>query len=61
MWTGYYDKDHGLRFVITSKPTRDCYFAYEVVDGELRKLGKSSSPYELEAKFKIMDIISGTI
>ena len=53
-WMGYYDTTHNLKFLVTSKSnSRDFYFLYEVVDGALKKLGKSRSPKELEGLFKI--------
>lgn len=55
VWTGYYNLSHQLRFIITSKPSRDYYFLYEVVDGTFKKLGKAKTPTELEEKFKICD------
>lgn len=53
MWTSYYNSSHELLFIVTSKPTRDFYFLYEVVDGAFKKLGKAKSPLELEEKFKV--------
>lgn len=53
VWTGYYNSSHELLFIVTSKPTRDFYFLYEVVDGAFKKLGKAKSPLELEEKFKV--------
>ena len=53
-WMGYYDTSHNLRFLVTSKSNnREFYFLYEVVDGALKKLGKSRSPKELEDKHKV--------
>lgn len=42
-----------LRFILTSKDSRDFYFLYELVDGNFRKLGKARSPMELEEKFRV--------
>lgn len=53
VWTSYYNSSHELLFIVTSKPTRDFYFLYEVVDGAFKKLGKAKSPLELEEKFKV--------
>lgn len=53
VWVGYYDSHHELRFILTSKDSRDFYFLYELVDGNFRKLGKAWSPTELEEKFRI--------
>jgi hypothetical protein len=45
-----YQKSDGTpSFILTSKPARDFYFLYEVLDdGSLKKLGKARSPTELE-------------
>ena len=51
VWVGHYDINHELRFITTSKPSRDFYFLYEVVDGAFVKLGKDQSPKRLEEKF----------
>ena len=51
VWVGHYDINHELRFITTSKPARDFYFLYEVVDGEFVKLGKDKNPKKLEEKF----------
>ena len=53
VWTSYHDSSHELLFIVTSKPTRDFYFLYELVDGAFKKLGKAKSPLELEEKFNI--------
>lgn len=54
VWVGYYNAQHELLFIMTSKETsRDYYFLYELVDGTFRKLGKARSPKELEAKFDV--------
>ena len=50
---GYYDSHHELRFILTSKDSRDFYSLYELVDGNFRKLGKARSPTELEEKFRV--------
>lgn len=51
VWVSHYDADHTLRYITTSKAARDVYFLYELKDGEFVKLGKASSPAELERKF----------
>lgn len=51
VWIGHYDTNHELRFITTSKPTRECYFLYELVDGKFVKLGKDKNPKKLEEKF----------
>lgn len=54
VWVGYYDSSHNLRFIITSKQNREHYFLYKVIDNmELKKLGKSKSPKELEDKYMV--------
>lgn len=54
VWVSYYDAGGALRYILTSKPTREYYYMYEVGDGNsLTKLGKSKSPPELEEKFKV--------
>jgi hypothetical protein len=51
VWIDYYDKDHNLRYILTSKEMRDFYFLYELKEGKFIKLGKDRSPWELERKF----------
>ena len=53
VWGGCYNQAHELKFIITSKESRDFYYLYELVDGEFRKLGRSKSPKELEEKFEV--------
>ena len=54
IWVGYYNKDHELMFILTSKESsRDYYFLYELNDGVFKKLGKARSPKELEDKFSV--------
>ena len=57
VWVSYYNSSHELLFIITSKPARDYYFLYEVVDGEFNKLGRAKNPKELESKFAVEDRI----
>lgn len=41
-------------FLLTSKASRDFYYLYEVLDTrELKKLGRASSPLEIEKKFNV--------
>lgn len=56
VWAGYYDKDKNLRYIVTSKPSRDFYFLYENENGVFKKLGRAKSPAELETKFKVNKI-----
>ena len=55
LWTRYHNISGNLVFITTSKPVRDFYFLYELVDGSFHKLGKAKSPLELEAKFKVVE------
>lgn len=58
-WAGYYDKDERLRFIITSKETRDWYYLYAEKDGALVKLGKAKEPPELLEKYDVLAKIAG--
>lgn len=53
VWVGYYNRNHELLFIMTSKEARDYYFLYEVVDGKFKKLNRAKSPKELEKKFEV--------
>ena len=53
VWVGYYNTDHELVFILTSKQPRDYYFLYELVNGKLKRLGRAKSPTELEEKFEV--------
>ena len=55
VWTSYYNLSNELLFIITSKPARDFFFLYELVDGVFKKLGKSKSPLELEERFNVRE------
>lgn len=56
VWVGYYNKDDKPVCFLTSKPSRDFYFLYEVnEDGVLKKLGKAKEPPELIDKFKVFE------
>ena len=52
-WVGYHDIEGELRYLMTSKSTRDVYFLYELQDGKFVKLGKAKSPKDLEEKFGV--------
>lgn len=43
--------EKGETFYITSKESRDCYFIYKEEKGKAVKLGKASSPVDLEKKY----------
>jgi len=51
VWVSYYDKEHNLRYITTSKPTRDFYYLYTLQDGKFVKLGKDKNPAALEEKY----------
>lgn len=38
-------------YYVTSKPIRDVYYLYKMVDGKAERLGQSKSPISLEKKF----------
>lgn len=54
-WVGYYGPGEVLRFMITSKESREWYYLYEVKDGKLVKLGRAKEPPELIEKFKVYE------
>lgn len=59
-WVGYYNADGEPVCILTSKPARDYYFLYEVLqDGRLNKLGKAKTPPELEKKFNVYGRMRG--
>jgi hypothetical protein len=47
-WMAAYDVDNNLRYVITSNKDRSVYYIY---DKDLKRLGRGTSPPELERKF----------
>lgn len=51
VWVSYYDNDHNLKYIVTSKPARDYYFLYELKGGKFVKLGKHRNPIALEDKY----------
>ncbi len=51
VWVGHYDISHNLRYITTSKPSRDYYYLYELRDGKFVKLGRDKSPKVLEEKY----------
>ena len=51
VWVSHYDIDHSLRYITTSKPSRDFYFLYELKEGKFVKLGKNIDPKVLEDKY----------
>lgn len=51
VWVGHYDSNQQLRYITTSKPTRDYYYLYELQKDGFVKLGKDRNPKVLEEKF----------
>lgn len=58
--TSYYNKNHELRFVLTSKPMRSSWVLYEYDKGtdSLVKQGEGSSPPDIEEKFNVIERLS---
>ena len=55
-FTGYYNKEGELLFVITSKePAREWYYLYALENGVLKKLGKAREPPELLEKHRVYE------
>ena len=50
VWVSYFDVDHKLHFIITSKVARDFYFLYELRNGKFVKVSKNKNPVALEEK-----------
>ena len=47
-WVSAYDKDHNLKYVITSNKDRTVHFIY---DAYMKKLGSNPNPNVLEEKY----------
>ena len=47
-WVSVYDINRNLRYAITSNKDRSVYYIY---DKDLKRLGRGTSPPELERKF----------
>lgn len=59
VWVNYANKNGKIIFILTSKPSREYYFLYEVLeDGSLNKLGKAKEPPELEEKYCVKERMS---
>lgn len=50
VWTQIIGYDNNTYYV-TSKPIRDVYYLYKMVDGKAERLGQSKSPISLEKKY----------
>ena len=55
IWVSYNNSNGELRYIITSKQTRDFYFLYELADGVFKKIGKAKTPTFLENKYKFKE------
>lgn len=51
VWVNHYGWDGNLKYITTSKPSRETYFLYEYKDGKFVKLGKNENPKVLEEKY----------
>ena len=51
VWVSHYDKGGNLKYITTSKPTRDYYYLYELKDKKFVKLGRDRNPCALEDKY----------
>jgi hypothetical protein len=51
VWVSICDSPDHVRYIITSKKTRDTYFLYELVNGKYVKRGKGANPLELEERY----------
>ena len=49
----YYDRAGVLRYVLTSSPTRDTFYLYAVTGEKMSRLGKGTSPTELEEQYDV--------
>ena len=51
VWVTYLNKNHEPTHIITSKPTREYYYLYEVCEsGALKKIGRAKSPIDFGQK-----------
>ena len=56
LWVTYSNTKGNPVCILTSKPSRDFYYLYEVSpDGSVNKLGRAKTPPELEKRFNIED------
>ena len=54
VWVSYLTSDKRLKYIITSKLSKDYYYLYEISDsGEIKKLGRAKSPNDLESTFQV--------
>ena len=53
IWTSYYDAAGILKYITTSKTTRDTYYLYEVKNDNCTKVCQSQNPASLEEKIEL--------
>lgn len=53
VWVTYLNTSKEIKFIITSKPTRDAYFLYELVGDEFKKVGKARTPTKLVETYDV--------
>lgn len=53
--TTYLNRAHEAIFLTTTKPNTGYFFLYEYMNGAWVKLGKSTSPLELEDRFNVVE------
>lgn len=53
-WVQYNDSEGNMVYLMTSSPLRDIYYLYKYDGRELKRIGKSKNPVELEQRFKVM-------
>ena len=54
----YRDRSGALRYTMTSAPSRDVFYLYAVSGEKITRLGKGSSPVELEKRFEVAKHLS---
>jgi hypothetical protein len=57
VWVQYSDEKGNLKFIMTSTLIRDQYMLYELSNDKFVRLGKATSPTELEEKFKVHQLL----
>lgn len=55
VWTNYINIHGDLMFIVTTKPSSNFYYLYELIDNNFVKLGRGDSPPELENRFNVDD------
>lgn len=58
VWVTYHNTSEEIKFIITSKPARDAYFLYELIDNEFKKLGKAQTPTKLVETYDVKNKLS---